>query len=393
MIVSTRLATPLVLGALLGLGACTQWPRGEHADERKVTLSRLPFGTLADGSAVEAVVLKNRHGLAATLISYGATVQSLRFPGKNGASAELAVGYDDLAGYESTPGYTNVTIGRYANRIAGGKFSLDGKDYRLSVNEAPNLLHGGSKGWDKHNWAIKRVDQGGDMASVTFTLTSPDGDQGFPGTVVADVTYELSDNNDLTVRYGASTDKPTVINLTNHSMLNLGGIPAAHPATDAELKIESDAILPLDKHLIPTGEAMPVAGTPFDFRTPAGMTPRVQAQHPQLAIANGGIDHNYILRGGASATPKLAVTVEDRRSGRGMTIATTEAGLQVYTGNFLNGRVVGKGGQRLAKYQAITFEAQGYPDSPNRPSFPSARLDPGQKYSQTTVHHFYHLKQ
>ncbi len=362
------------------------------AGSGKVSVTRSSFGKLSNGAAVEAVQLTNRHGLSATLITYGATVQSLRFPDERGVSADLAVGYDTIAGYETTPGYTNVTIGRYANRIAGAAFSLDGNQHRLSVNEAPNLLHGGAQGWDKRNWAVKAVKQGADAASVTFTLTSPDGDQGFPGTVVADVTYELTDNNDLAVHYHATTDRPTVINLTNHSMLNLGGIPASHLATDAELTIAADTYLPIDRTLIPTGAGQPVAGTPFDFRSPAAVTPRVRARHDQLAIANGGIDHNYILRGGKTATPKLAVTLEDHRSGRGMTIATTEPGMQVYTGNFLAGKLVGKGGQRLAKYQAITFEAQGFPDSPNQPSYPSARLNPGETYRQSTVHHFYHLK-
>jgi len=390
MNISIRPATTILLSTLVGLSACSQLPAGDKASS--ISASRATFGTLSNGAKVEAVTLKNAAGMSATLISYGATVQSLRFPDKQGNAADLVVGYDNLAGYETTPGFTNVTVGRYANRIAKGTFALDGKSYPLSLSEPPNTLHGGTIGWDKRNWVVKSVDQTADKASVTFTLTSPDGDQGFPGTVVADVTYELNNNNDLTIRYGATTDKPTVVNLTYHSMINLSGIPASRLATDADLTIESDAILPVDKTLIPTGTPLPVAGTPFDFRTPANVTARARAEHPQLALANGGIDHNYVLRGGKTATPKPAVTLEDRQSGRGLKIATTEPGMQVYTGNFLKGEIVGKGSQRLTKYQSISFEAQGYPDAPNQPAFPSTRLDPGQNYSQTTVFHFYQLK-
>lgn len=393
MKISKKYLSVAVTAAFVGLSACSQLPSHGSADgtHGALSASRASFGKLSNGAEVEAVTLKNAAGMSVTLISYGATVQSLRFPDKQGNAADLVVGYDTLAGYETTPGFTNVTVGRYANRIANAKFALDGKSYTLSQSEPPNTLHGGSIGWDKRNWVVKSVEQTADKAAVTFTLTSPDGDQGFPGTVVADVTYELNNNNDLTIRYGATTDKPTVVNLTFHSMLNLSGIPASRLATDAELTIESDAILPVNNTLIPTGTPLPVAGTPFDFRTPANVTERARATHPQLALANGGIDHNYVLRGGKTATPKPAVTYEDRQSGRGLKISTTEAGMQVYTGNFLEGKIVGKGGQRLTKYQSISFEAQGYPDSPNQPSFPSTRLDPGQNYAQTTVFHFYKL--
>ena len=391
MTISIRPATTILLSTLVGLSACSQMPTRDDASSSGVSLSRTSFGTLSNGAKVEAITLKNAGGLSATLISYGATVQSLQFPDKQGKAADLAVGYDNLAGYEKTPGFTNVTVGRYADRIANGRFMLDGKQVALAVNEAPNTLHGGTVGWDKRNWVVKSVEQTADKASVTFTLTSPDGDQGFPGTVVADVTYELNNKNDLTIRYGAKTDKPTVVNLTWHSMLNLSGIPATRLATDAELTIESDAILPVNDTLIPTGKPLPVAGTPFDFRTAANVTERARGQHPQLALANGGIDHNYILRGGKTAAPKAAVKLEDRSSGRGLKIDTTEAGMQVYTGNFLKGEITGKGGQKLTKYQSISFEAQGYPDSPNQPEFPTTRVEPGRDYSQTTVLHFYLL--
>lgn len=384
----------LSLGAMLALSACDNKARTDSAATAAagVTATRADFGKLSDGTAIESVTLKNTKGVTLKLITYGAAMQSLMVPDKAGTPADIIIGYDTIDGYEKTPNYTNVTVGRYANRIAGGKFTLEGKTYTLPINDKTNTLHGGPKGWDKHVWAIKDVQQGADSASVTFTLTSPDGDEGFPGTVVAEVTYALNENNDLTISYKATTDKPTVVNLTNHGLYNLGGIPATRLATDAELKIEADAILPVDSHLIPTGRELPVKGTPFDFTTPAVVTDRVKSTDPQIVLVNQGIDHNYIIRGGVTATPKLAVTLEDKVSGRGMTISTTEPGIQMYTGNFLDGTIVGKGGQSLVKYQAIAFEAQRYPDSPNHPAFPTTRLDPGQTYTQTTVHHFYTVK-
>ena len=385
----------LSLGAMLTLSACDN--KAAKTDSAAtatagVTAVRGDFGKLSDGTAIESVTLKNTKGITLKLITYGAAMQSLMVPDKAGTPADIIIGYDSIEGYEKTPNYTNVTVGRYANRIAGGHFTLDGKQFTTPLNDKTNTLHGGPKGWDKHVWAIKDVQQGADSASVTFTLTSPDGDEGFPGTVVAEVTYTLNENNDVAISYKATTDKPTVINLTNHGLYNLGGIPAARLATDAELKIESDAILPVDKALIPTGKEMPVKGTPFDFTSPAVVTDRVKMSDPQITLANGGIDHNYTIRGGVTSTPKLAVTLEDKTSGRGMTISTTEPGIQMYTGNFLDGKIVGKGGQSLTKYQAIAFEAQRYPDSPNHPAFPTTRLDPGQTYTQTTVQHFYTVK-
>ncbi len=392
MLMTKRFALAAGVSVLLALNACSK-PADKPADAAAgVTAARTPWGALSDGTPVEMVELKNSKGIDLKLISYGAAMQSLMVPDKDGKAADIIIGYDTIQGYEKTPNYTNVTVGRYANRIAKGKFTLDGKTYTLPINNAPNSLHGGTKGWDKNSWTIKDVTQGADSASVTFTLTSKDGDQGYPGTVVAEVTYSLNQNNDITISYKATTDKPTVINMTNHGLYNLGGIPATRPATDAMLKMESDAILPVDATLIPTGPEMPVKGTPFDFTTAALVSDRVKMDNPQIKLGNGGIDHNFIIRGGLTATPKLAVTLEDKVSGRGMTISTTEPGIQMYTGNFLDGTIVGKGGQSLVKYQAIAFEAQKYPDSPNHPAYPTTRLDPGQTYTQTTVHHFYTVK-
>ena len=385
---SRAAALVLAFFAAAALGACSQKSAKTEAPAG-VTATRSDWGSLSDGTKVEAVELKNTKGMSVRLITYGATMQDLMVPDRGGTPGDIVIGYDSIVGYEKTPNFTNVTVGRYANRIAKGQFTLDGKTYHLPLNDKTNTLHGGTTGWDKHNWSIKDVTQGADGASVTFTLTSPDGDMGFPGTVVAEVTYALNDNDDLTISYKATTDKPTVINMTNHGLYNLGGIPATRPATDATLKMESDAILPVGATLIPTGQPMPVKGTPFDFTTPAAIADRVTSTDPQVVIGHQGIDHNFIIRGGVTVEPKLAVTLEDKTSGRGMTISTTEPGVQMYTGNFLDGTIAGKGGQKLVKYQAVAFETQHYPDSPNHPAFPSTRLDPGQTYTSKTVEHFY----
>ena len=382
----------LMIGASLGLSACSNKASDTQSSASAtagVTATRLPFGALSDGTKIEMVELKNAKGVTARFITYGATMQSLLVPDRNGKAEDIVIGYDSIEGFEKTPNYTNVTVGRYANRIAKGHFSLDGKQYTLAINNKPNALHGGVKGWDKRVWTIKDVKNGGSDASVTFAYTSPDGEEGYPGTVNTEVTFDLNDNNDLTISYKATTDKPTVINMTNHGLYNLGGIPATRSAQDAWLKIESDAITPVDATLIPTGKELAVKGTPFDFTTPALISERITSKDPQIVIGNQGIDHNYVLRGGVTATPKLAVTLEDKTTGRGLTISTTEPGIQMYTGNFLDGTVAGKGGQKLVKYQAVAFETQHYPDSPNQSQFPTTRLDPGQTYTSTTVEHFY----
>ncbi|MFT3996857.1 MAG: aldose epimerase family protein [Asticcacaulis sp.] len=352
------------------------------------------FGKLSDGTEVKAIVLKNAKGVTARIISYGATLQALTTPDRAGKTADIVIGYDDLKGYVDTPQYTGVTVGRYANRIAKGKFKIDGKEYTLATNNNGNHLHGGLKGWDKVNWTVKDVKSGGaaGAASVTFTYTSPDGEEGYPGTVKAEVTYSLSETNDLTVSYKATTDKPTVINLTNHSLFNLGGVNSGRSALDASLQLEADGYLPTDAVAIPYGNIAPVKGTPFDFTKPAVINSRVRdARDPQILIGLG-IDHNYVLRGGVTKTPRLAVTLTDAKSGRGMKILTTEPGIQMYTGNFLDGKVPGKGGQVTRMGDAVAFEAQHFPDSPNQPSFPTTRLNPGETYTQTTVHHLFVTK-
>lgn len=349
------------------------------------------FGTLSDGTAVKAVVLKNEKGVSARILSYGATLQSLNAPDREGRIADITLGYDDLKGYVETPQYLGVTVGRYANRIAKGRFTIDGKTYSLATNNNGNHLHGGDKGFDKVNWTVKSVKDGGKTgeASVTFAYTSPDGEEGYPGTLKAEVTYSLNENNDLTITYQATTDKPTVVNLTNHALFNLAGVPSGRSALEATLQVEADGYLPTDETAIPYGQIAPVKGTPFDFTSPAVINDRVRdARDPQILIGLG-IDHNYVLRGGATKDPKPAVTLTDKASGRGLKILTTEPGIQVYTGNFLDGKVPGKGGQVTRQGDGVAFEAQKFPDSPNQPQFPTTRLNPGETYRQTTVHHLF----
>jgi aldose 1-epimerase len=366
-----------IAAVAVGLGATAT-----HAAE----VTRAPFGTTPDGIAVETVTLTSR-GITARIITYGATLQSLLVPDRMGRAADVALGYDDLAGYVAKPQFFGATVGRYANRIAGAKFTLDGRAYSLAANNGPNALHGGTKGFDKVVWTIAEV-KSGPVASVTLTYTSRDGEEGYPGTLQASVTYTLDDHQTLTTSYEASTDKATIVNLTNHSLFNLAGVPAARSILDHRLVINADAYTPVDATLIPTGELRNVAGTPFDFRQSVEIGARIRdASDPQIAIGRG-YDHNFVLRGGVTTTPKLAARVEDPISGRVLELYTTEPGVQVYTGNFLDGTTVGKSRVVYRQGDGLALEPQKFPDSPNHATFPSARLDPGQTYRQTSYFRF-----
>lgn len=367
-----------IVGMAAGLGATAA-----HAADA----TRAPFGTTPDGIAVEAITLRASNGISARVISYGATLQALSLPDRTGVLADVTLGYDDLAGYLAKPQFFGVTVGRYANRIAGAKFVLDGKTYSLAANNGPNALHGGTRGFDKVVWAVTEVESG-PRASVTLTYTSRDGEEGYPGTLTASVTYSLDDNRTLTTSYEATTDKPTIVNLTNHSIFNLAGVPAARSILDHRLMVNADAYTPVDATLIPTGELRNVAGSPFDFRQSQPIGARIRdASDAQIAIGRG-YDHNFVLRGGVTSTPKLAARVEDPVSGRVIELYTTEPGVQVYTGNFLDGTTVGKSHVVYRQGDGIALEPQKFPDSPNHPAFPSARLDPGQTYRQTSYYRF-----
>ncbi len=353
-------------------------------------VTRVPFGKTPDGTTVEAITLRASPGIAATIITYGATLQALSVPDRAGRSADVVLGYDDLSGYVERPQYFGATVGRYANRIAGAKFTLDGKTYSLAANNGPNALHGGKQGFDKVVWTVGDV-KSGPGASVTLHYVSADGEEGYPGELKVSVTYALDEQQTLTTRYEATTTKPTVVNLTNHSLFNLAGVTSARNILDQRLTVAADEYTPVDATLIPTGELRNVAGTPFDFRTGFLIGARIRdASDPQIAIGRG-YDHNFVLRGGVTDTPKLAARVEDPVSGRVVELFTTEPGVQVYTGNFLDGTTTGKGQVVYRQGDGLALEPQKFPDSPNQAAFPSARLNPGETYRQTSYYRFYVL--
>ncbi|MEN2790760.1 aldose epimerase family protein [Sphingomonas oligophenolica] len=357
---------------------------GATVDAEAATVSRKPLGEVA-GSKVEAITLANTHGVSARILTYGATLQSLIGPDRHGKLADVVLGYDDLASYVDKPNYFGVTVGRYANRIARGRFSLDGKAYQLPINNAPNSLHGGKVGFDKVVWRVVSV-QDGPVAKLVLAYTSPDGDQGYPGTLEVTVTYSLDEKGALSIEYKASTDKPTVVNMTNHAIFNLAGEGAPLGVLAHRLTIPAHAYTPVDATLIPTGELRPVAGTVFDFRNGRRLGDGVRDGHDAQIVAGRGYDHNFALDAGLTAEPKLAARLEDPASGRVLEVLTTEPGVQVYTGNFLDGTLVGKHGHVYRMGDGIALEPQKFPDSPNQPGFVSARVDPGKPYHHLMVY-------
>ena len=348
-------------------------------------LSRKPFGTLPSGEAVEALTLTNGRGVSATVITYGATLQSLIAPGRDGKTADIALGFADASGYASNNSYFGASVGRFANRIGKGRFALDGKTYQLALNnDGVAALHGGVKGFDKVIWKVLDA-KAGPVASVTFGYVSPDGEEGYPGALTVTATYALDEQNQLTITYGATTDKPTIVNLTNHALFNMAGEGAPEGAMGNVLTIVADGYTPVDAELIPTGEITPVAGTAFDFRKPVAVGDRIRdARDPQLVIGRG-YDHNYVLKGPSGGTPRLAARLSDPKSGRVLEILSTQPGIQFYAGNFMNGLMVGKSGKMYRQGDGIALEPQYFPDAPNKPQFASTRLDPGQTYKNTMI--------
>lgn len=342
-------------------------------------------GRLADGSPIEAVTLSNARGIEARVITYGATLQSLVAPDRNGVRAEVTLGFDTAEEYESKPSYYGVTVGRYANRIAGGRFTLDGTVYQLPQNNNGNSLHGGTEGFDKRNWRIVSVSSG-PTASVVMALTSPDGDQGYPGKLEVTVTYSLDDGGDLTIAFDAATDKPTVVNLTNHALFNLAGDGAPEGTSRHMLTIPASAYTPVSETLIPTGELRPVAGTVFDFRTPRLIALGLRDGRDQQIVYGRGYDHNFALDKGQTAEPQLAARLEDPVSGRVLEVLSTEPGLQFYTGNFLDGTSAGRSGRMYRMGDGIALEPQKFPDAPNQPGFASARVDSGKPYRHVMIY-------
>ncbi|TCP98564.1 aldose 1-epimerase [Sphingomonas sp. PP-F2F-A104-K0414] len=351
------------------------------AAEAKRTLA----GTLKDGTAIEAVTLSNAHGVSAKILSYGATLQSLMGPDRAGKIADVVLGYDDLASYVDHPNFFGVTVGRYANRIAGGRFTLDGKAYQLPLNDKVNSLHGGGEGFDKVAWTVVSV-KSGPTATLVLGHRSPDGESGYPGNLDVTVTYTLDEAGNLGIAYDAKTDAPTIVNMTNHAIFDLGGEGSAMGANGHRLTIPAKAITPVDDKLIPTGALQPVQGTVFDFRSGRIVGEGIRDGRDQQIRYGHGYDHNFALDKGLTAKPELAARLQDPVSGRVLDVLTTEPGVQFYTGNFLDGTFVGKKGHLYRMGDGIALEPQKFPDAPNKPSFISARVDPGKPYHHAMIY-------
>jgi len=355
------------------------------AGANAATATRASFGALSDGTKVEAVTLTNSAGMSAKIMSLGATLQSLIVPDKAGHKDDVVLGYDTAQEYLTRPNFFGASVGRYANRIAKGKFSLDGKTFTLATNDGPNSLHGGLKGFDKRVWKIDSVSNGPD-AKVVLSYTSADGEEGFPGEMKVTATYSLNEQNELKLEYRATTSKPTVLNLTNHSYFNLSGNDARDVMGNM-VTLHAERFTPVDATLIPTGERRAVAGSPFDFRTAHRVGDRIRDAKDQQIRFGRGYDHNFIVDGAAGSLRPAAV-VADPVSGRTMEMSVTAPGIQFYTGNFMDGTFFGKNQRAYRQGDAICLEPGVFPDSPNHADFPTARLNPGQNYVNTIVYKF-----
>jgi aldose 1-epimerase len=355
------------------------------AGANAATATRASFGALSDGTKVEAVTLTNSAGMSAKIMSLGATLQSLIVPDKAGHKDDVVLGYDTAQEYLTRPNFFGASVGRYANRIAKGKFSLDGKTFTLATNDGPNSLHGGLKGFDKRMWKIDSVSNGAE-AKVVLSYTSADGEEGFPGEMKVTVTYSLNDQNELKLEYRATTSKPTVLNLTNHSYFNLSGNDARDVMGNM-VTLHAERFTPVDATLIPTGERRVVAGSAFDFRSPHRVGDRIRDAKDQQIRFGRGYDHNFIVDGAAGSLRPAAV-VSDPVSGRTMEMSVTAPGIQFYTGNFLDGTFFGKSSRAYRQGDAICLEPGVFPDSPNHADFPTSRLNPGQNYINAIVYKF-----
>ena len=346
------------------------------------------FGHLLDGAASEMVKLRGDNGFEARIITYGAALQAIFTPDRAGHLADVVLGRDDLEGYVAVRRFLGATIGRYANRIANGAFELDGHRFQLPTNDGANALHGGLAGFDRKNWTITALGEK-PAPFVTLSYDSPDGEEGYPGRLQTSITYSISGAMELSAAFSAETDKPTIVNLTNHSFFNLAGVEAGgRGILDHHLTIAADTYLPVSAAGLPLGGGPSrVDGTPFDFRIPHRVGVRLRDAFEQVQIRQG-YDHNFCLRGGGTGDPRLAARVEDPKSGRVLEVLTNQPGVQFYSGNFLDGTVTGKYGRVHRQYDALCLEPQVYPNTPNRPDYPSARLDPGQTYRHTSRYRF-----
>ncbi len=347
-------------------------------------ITRSLFGKLADGREVFQYTMKNNKGMEVSVINFGATVTSIIVPDKNGKAEDVVLGYDSLEGFVNDNSYLGVIVGRYGNRIGKGNFSIDGKNYQVTVNDGENHLHGGSKGFHKVLWDAAH-NENDSAPSVQLTYVSKDGEDGYPGTVTIKVTYTLTPDNELKIDYAGTTDKPTILNPTNHAYFNLTGSPS-NTILDHQLQLESDSTTPVVKGLIPTGEFASVINTPFDFRTSTPIGARINADDSQLKLG-GGYDHNWVLRN-YNGNVRKAAELYEPKSGRVLTVLTDQPGIQFYSGNFLNGSIKGKKGISYQFRTGLCLEAQHHPDSPNKPQWPPVTLRPGETYKQTTIYKF-----
>ena len=345
------------------------------AANAETKIQREVFGRTADGTEIEIFTLTNSQGLRARVTTWGAGLVDMLVPDRKGTLADVTLGFEKLDGYLGSHPFFGSTAGRYANRIAKGKFTLDGKEYTLATNNGANHLHGGRKGFDKKVW---KAEAG---AGVRFTYTSADGEEGYPGTLKVAVTYVLTDKNELRIDYEATTDKPTILNLTNHAYWNLAG---AETILGHELTLHAEKFTPVDGGSIPTGKIEPVAGGPMDFRK----AKKIGRDFAQMTGTPGGYDHNFVLDKPAPGALTLAAELHESDSGRVLKISTTEPGVQFYTGNYLDGSLTGKGGRLYKKNAGLCLETQHFPDSPNHANFPSTVLRPGETFRSTTVHEF-----
>jgi aldose 1-epimerase len=384
---SRLVAAVVVAAALAGCRerAGSAEPAGEARTSTAATagVTRSSFGRSADGHDVDLFTLTNG-GVEVRTSEYGATIVSIRVPDRAGRVVDIVLGFDALDGYLTKHPYFGAVVGRYANRIAKGRFTLDDHTYQLATNDGPNHLHGGVTGFDKALWHGEPFERDG-AVGVTYAHTSPDGDEHYPGGLAVHVTYRLSPSRELTVEYDATTDKPTPINLTQHSYWNLAG-EGSGDILNHELAIDADRFTPVDATLIPTGELASVDGTPFDFRRPTRIGARIGADHEQLRFGKG-YDHNWVLNG-SSGTLRHVARLVDSGSGRTLDVSTTEPGLQFYSGNFLDGTITGKSGHAYAHRSGLCLETQHFPDSPNHANFPSTILRPGAQYQSKTVFAF-----
>jgi aldose 1-epimerase len=375
-----RLHGTVCLTAMIVMSACSS-STSETPAAGGVTLPQKEFGVTPAGPA-RLYTLANKHGMAVTITNYGGIVTSLRAPDRNGKSDDVVLGYDSIDGYLKKHPYFGAIVGRYGNRIAKARFTLDGVEYKLAANNGANALHGGLQGFDKKLWEASDVSASDPALALSYV--SRDGEEGYPGRLSTRVVYTVTEDNELRIDYTATTDKPTVLNLTNHSYFNLVG-QGNGDILGHEIQINAGHFTPIDAGLIPTGEIRAVDGTPLDFRKPQKIGARIDANDEQIKLG-GGYDHNFVIVPGEGL--KLAARVYDVGSGRVMEVLTTEPGVQFYTGNFLDGTLTGKDGKVYKKRYGFCLETQHYPDSPNQPSFPSVVLRPGAEYRSRTIYRF-----